>query len=82
MTLYVYSGSIKGRRVDAGSPRDAVEAAVRDNLPCVLGAAIRVSPAHRGLHDEDVYFAAPYEDQFPSLFDGSIDVSVHYVTKG
>lgn len=81
MTLYVYSGSVKGRRVEAGTPQEAVEVAVRSNLPCVLGAAIRVSPVHKGLHDDDMYFAAPYEDQFPSLFDGSIDVSVHYVTK-
>ncbi len=74
---YVWSGSLRGIRSDAASMRAAVEATVRSHLPCMLDAAIRVSRKPRGLDDDDCYFAAPYEDQFPSLFDGSIDVSVH-----
>lgn len=81
MTWYVWSGSLRGNRSEATSPEAAVEAAVRAHLPCVLGGAIRVSRKPRGLDDEDVYFEAPYEAKFPTLFDGSIDVSVGYVTK-
>jgi len=81
MTWYVWSGSLRGNRVEASSAHEAVEAAVREHLPCVLGGAARVSTKPRGLDDDDVYFEAPYENQFPSLFDGSIDVSVSYVVK-
>jgi hypothetical protein len=78
-TYYVWSGSLKGFRIDADSPRSAVDAAVRENLPCLLSDAIRVSVRPKGLHPMDVYYEAPYEDQFPDLFDGSLDVQVGYM---
>lgn len=81
MTWYVWSGSLRGKRVEAPDVHAAVDAAVRAHLPCVLGGAIRVSRKSRGLDDDDVYLEAPYEHQFPALFDGSIDVSIGYVAK-
>lgn len=75
-TFYVWSGSLRGVCVDAHSPADAVDAAVRSNLPCVLHQDIRVSLRPKGHHGLDVYFKAPYEDMFPDLFDGSLDVQI------
>ena len=74
--LYVWSGSLRGVGVDAETPFQAVEIAVRDNLPCVLTSAIRVSVAPRGPHHMDTFFEPPYEELFPDIFDGSIDVTV------
>lgn len=81
MTLYVWSGSLRGAPAVANTPAAAVDAAVRANLPCVLGGAIRVSRRARGLDDDDVYFQPPYEQTFPSLFTGDLDVQVRLVTK-
>jgi hypothetical protein len=76
-TVYVWSGSLRGVEIpDSASAYDAVDRAVRDNLPCVLNAAIRISVQAKGAHPLDVYFEAPYEDLFPDLFDGSLDVKV------
>lgn len=75
-SLYVWSGSLRGVEVNALTPFEAVDQAVRDNLPCVLNSALRVSMAPKGPHPHDVFFEAPYEDLFPDLFDGSIDVQV------
>lgn len=77
--LYVWSGSLKGVGVDAETPFEAVDRAVRDNLPCVLSSAIRVSLLPKGPHPLDTFFEAPYEDLFPDLFDGSLDVQVRAV---
>jgi len=77
--LYVWSGSLRGVCVENVTPADAVEAAVRANLPCVLGSVIRVSLSPQGSHPMDVFFEAPYEEQFPDLFDGELDVQVAYV---
>lgn len=74
--LYVFSGSLKAIRVDAEDPYEAVDAAVRANLPCVLGPAIRVSIKEKKLHPQDVFFEPPYEDLFPDLFNGDLDVQV------
>lgn len=74
--LYVWSGSLKGVGVEADTPFEAVDRAVRENLPCVLNSAIRVSLAPKGPHELDTFFEAPYEDLFPDLFDGSLDVQV------
>ncbi len=76
-TVYVWSGSLRGVEVvDSESAMDAVDRAVRGNLPCVLNAAIRVSVQPKEPHPLDVYFEAPYESLFPDLFDGSLDVQV------
>lgn len=74
--LYVWSGSLRGVGVDADTPYEAVEQAVRDNLPCVLTSAIRVSLAKSGPHPLDEFFEPPYEELFPDIFDGSLDVTV------
>jgi hypothetical protein len=74
--LYVWSGSLRGVAVAVDDPLEAVDRAVRDNLPCVLNSAIRVSLAPKGPHELDTFFEAPYEDIFPDLFDGSLDVQV------
>jgi hypothetical protein len=81
-TFYVWSGSLRGERTEASDAQAAVELAVRKNLPCVLGASIRVSYQARGLHPLDVYFQyrdTPYKTLFPGLFDGSLDVEVSFV---
>ena len=76
-SVYVWSGSLKGVEVTRSSSAvDAVNTAVRGNLPCVLSSAIRISVQPEGLHPLDVYFEAPYESLFPDLFDGSLDVQV------
>jgi hypothetical protein len=74
--LYVWSGSLRGVPVDTGDPLEAVDTAVRDNLPCVLSGAIRVSPRARGGHPLDVFYEAPYEELFPDLFNGDLDIRV------
>jgi hypothetical protein len=79
VTRYVWSGSLRGVASSAETPRDAVVEAVRGNLPCVLGPAIRVSRLPRGLDEEDEYFEPPYEAQFPELFNGELEVVVNYV---
>jgi len=80
-TLYVWSGNLRGVEVSALSAVEAVDQAVRNNLPCVLGPVIRVSLKPRGEHPLDVYFEAPYEERFPNLFDGELDVQVARVEK-
>ena len=77
--LYVWSGSLRGVCVEDTTPEAAVAAAVRANLPCVLGSVIRVSLKPKGLHSMDVYFQPPYEDVFPDLFRGDLDVRVSRV---
>lgn len=82
---YVWSGSLRGVRVDAISdactPAEAVSSAIHNHLPCVLGGAIRVSKHPRGLHSDDTYFEPPYESRFPHLFTGEFDIQVSYITK-
>ena len=77
--LYVWSGSLRGVAVSAINSMDAVDIAVRANLPCVLTSAIRVSLAKTGPHPLDTFFEPPYEELFPDLFDGSLDVTVSAV---
>ncbi len=75
MTYYVFSGTLKGMKVEAEFPAQAVERAVLSYTKIqdvVIGPAIRVSPVPRGEHPMDVYFAPPYEDQFPTLFEGEL----------
>jgi hypothetical protein len=74
--LYVWSGSLRGVGVENTTPEAAVATAVRANLPCVLGSVIRVSLKPKGLHPMDVYYQPPYEDVFPDLFQGDLDVQV------
>ena len=74
---WVWSGSLKGVRVDSTETSfEAVDQAVRANLPCALGIAIRVSIIPQGTHPMDVFFGPPYEELFPDLFDGTIDVQM------
>lgn len=75
-TLYVWSGTLQGVKTRARSAAEAVDIAVRANLPCTLRSVIRVSTLPRGMHDDDVYFEAPFEEVFPDLFDGELEVSV------
>ncbi|MEC8306350.1 MAG: hypothetical protein VXZ72_00620 [Chlamydiota bacterium] len=78
MIYYVFSGSLKGTKVDAAFPAEAVVKAVMESTEeegTLLGPAIRVSVAARGAHPLDVYFAPPYEDQFPELFEGELEVT-------
>jgi hypothetical protein len=75
-TLYVWSGTLRGVRVQAGSAAQAVELAVQQNLPCTLRSVIRVSTLPRGTHPDDTYFEAPFEEVFPDLFDGDLEVRV------
>ena len=75
MTYYVFSGNLKGVEVEADFPAHAVEQAVLSytkRQDVVLGPAIRVSLLPREEHPMDVYFAPPYEEQFPSLFEGEL----------
>lgn len=81
MKYYVFSGSLRGVEVEARFPEEAVDKAVRENLPCVLGPAIRVSFKSRGSDYSDSYFGPPYEEIFPDLFDGTLDVTVVPVEK-
>ena len=74
--LYVWSGSLTGIPVDADTPVEAVTRAVYENLPCVLGPAIRVSLKPKGAHPLDVFYEAPYDDLFPDIFSGDLDVRV------
>jgi hypothetical protein len=74
--LYVWSGSLRGVAVPTNDPFIAVDRAVRDNVPCLLSSAIRVSPIAQGPHQHDTFFEAPYEELFPDLFDGSLEVEV------
>jgi hypothetical protein len=77
--LYVWSGSLRGVAVEASNAVSAVEKAVKSNLPCVLNNIIRVSLVPKGANPYDVYFEAPYEEKFPDLFDGCLDVQVGQV---
>lgn len=79
-TFYVWSGTLRGVQVDAHTALEAVELAVRGNLPCVLNQDIRVSRRPRGHDGMDQYIQAPYEDIFPELFNGDLDVQVAKVT--
>ena len=75
MTYYVFSGNLKGVKVEADFPAHAVEQAVlcyTEIQDVVLGPAIRVSVLRKGSHPLDIYFAPPYEDQFPALFEGGL----------
>ena len=74
--MYVWSGTLRGVKVEARSAAEAVEHAVHANLPCTLRSVIRVSTLPRGTHEDDVYFEAPFEEVFPSLFTGELDVHV------
>lgn len=80
-TFYVWSGTLRGVRVETHTALEAVEVAVRSNLPCVLNQDIRVSLRPRGHDGLDLYIKAPYEDIFPELFNGDLDVQVARVTK-
>jgi hypothetical protein len=75
---YVFSGTLKGVEVDASGAIDAVEKAVfkqgQEVGNCLLGPAIRVSIERGKGHPYDVFFAPPYEEQFPALFTEDIDV--------
>lgn len=78
MIYYVFSGSLRGVEVDAAFPAAAVTKAVLESTKVqgtLLGPAIRVSVAAQGAHPLDVYFGPPYEDQFPDLFAGDLEVS-------
>jgi len=78
--FYVWSGSLKGVKVEAPNPRAAVDKAVRENLPCVLSEAIRISPLPKGGHELDVYVYPPFEESFPDLFaDKSLEIEVRKV---
>jgi hypothetical protein len=79
--LYVWSGNLRGVKTYATSASDAVDQAVRANLPCVVGSVLRVSLNPKGPHPLDVYYEAPYEEQFPELFQGDLDVQVAAVEK-
>lgn len=73
---WVWSGSLRGVGVQAPSAAEAVVEAVKLNLPCVLREAIRVSRYPSGSHETDKYFRAPYEETFPELFTGDLDVQL------
>ena len=78
MIYYVFSGTLKGTRVEAAFAAEAVTKAVLASTEVqgtLLGPAIRVSTVSRGEHPLDVYFAPPYEDQFPDLFTGELEVN-------
>lgn len=77
--LYVWSGTLRGVGVVARSPDEAVVKAVKANLPCVVHNVIRVSLKPKGPHPYDVFIEAPYEERFPGLFDGDLEVQVAYV---
>lgn len=77
--MFVWSGTLRGVKVQARSAEEAVNLAVRAHLPCTLRSAIRVSTLPRGTHPDDVYFEAPFEEVFPDLFDGELEVHVAHV---
>jgi len=75
MIYYVFSGTLRGVKVEADFPAHAVEQAVLSQTKredVILGPAIRVSSVPKGESNSDVYFAPPYEDQFPVLFEGEL----------
>lgn len=74
--MYVWSGTLRGVEVQARSAAEAVDLAVRRSLPCTLRSVIRVSSRPRGTHPDDEYFEAPFEEVFPDLFDGELEVTV------
>lgn len=80
MKYYVWSGSLRGKPVEARRPSSAVDKAVREVVAqessCVLGPAIRVSKKPRGQDPSDVFYVPPYEAVFPDLFDGTLDIRV------
>lgn len=78
---YVWSGSLLGAEVRARSPKEAVIEAVKQHLPCVLMDDIRVSLFRTGVHETDTYFHQPYEETFPELFSGGLDVNIGRVEK-
>lgn len=80
-TFYVWSGSLRGVAVQAENPSQAVDRAVRENLPCALDGVVRVSLRPHGKHHLDTYFHAPYEDKFPDLFDGTLEIEVARISK-
>ena len=80
MKYYVWSGSLRGKPVDARRPADAVDRAVRKVVEqesvCILGPAIRVSKMPKGQDPSDVFYVPPYEAVFPALFDGTLNIRV------
>lgn len=76
----MWSGNLRGVKVEAECCADAVGIAVRAHLPCLLTQHIRVSLRPQGFHALDIFFSAPYEDLFPDLFDGELDVQIAKVT--
>lgn len=78
---FVHSGDLEGVEVHARSPRKAVLRAVEEHLPCLLGATIRVTVSKYGSDPLDVDYQAPYESEFPELFDGSIEYQKAHVEK-
>ena len=75
-TYFVWSGTLRGSKVEAEDAEVAVDVAVRGNLPCVLGPAIRIAKHPEYNSPFDVFYEAPYEEDFPDLFDGELDVQV------
>jgi len=75
--LYVWGGSLQAVAVDTHAPRQAVVMAVRQEAPCVLVRAIRVSPLQTGLHPLDTYYDPPFEEQFPELFEDDDLIASH-----
>jgi hypothetical protein len=78
-TFYVWStspssgeSSMRGVRVHARTPREAVVEAVEKTLDesgdCCLLSLVRVSRVPHGADHLDVYFEAPFEKEFPALF--------------
>ena len=71
---------MSGVRVRADTPRgavlEAVEKTLEDEGACCLLSLIRVSRVPRGADHLDVYFEAPFEAQFPTLFERYPDVAV------
>jgi len=63
---------MKGVQVLAETPRqavvEAVESEIEETGTCCLLHLVRVSLRPRGGDHRDVYFEAPFEDQFPDLF--------------
>ena len=78
-SFFIWSGNLRGVPVEDEYPEDAVVTAVKGNVPCTLGALIRATRSPEGEQlPGDVYWAAPYEDTFPELFDGTLEVYVCY----
>ena len=70
---------MRGVQVRAATPRGAVVEAVEKTLEgtgaCYLLGVVRVSHVPQGSDYRDVYFEAPFEDEFPELFERYPDVT-------